>query len=126
MLADFGYNADFPFAIGEQALFTNNPGGPIELEISGERSVYDIFQRLLPYRCGLIMPVGRTPPTEDSLRTYTLTELRGHDNPTHGIYVAINGYVYDITGLFLYNICWFHLLTSSQATPTITQRDVTS
>jgi hypothetical protein len=107
--ADFDPDIDFPFSADEKSFFTKNPGGPIQLEFDSKRSVYDIFQRLLPYRCGLIMPVDDAPPIEESLPTYTLNELQWHDNPTDGIYTAINGFVYDITGSFFYTISAGHI-----------------
>jgi hypothetical protein len=45
----------------------------------------------MPYTGKKVHKNGRLP-------IYTESMLRRHDNPTDGIYTAINGYIYDITG----------------------------
>ncbi|KAI1497863.1 hypothetical protein F5X99DRAFT_432584 [Biscogniauxia marginata] len=79
----------------EMAQLKSNPGGPIELSGLPERDE-EILERLNEYRCALVLPQPGNP--QEILGLYTLSQLRRHDNPENGVYVAIDGFVYNMNG----------------------------
>ena len=89
--------AEFSFESHEEEdQLRSNPGGvPETLPVSGDAHV-NLLERLLPFKCALVD--GTRGSKKPVLEPYTPSMLRWHDNPTAGMYTAINGIVYDVTG----------------------------
>lgn len=61
----------------------------------------NLHERLQPHRVGIVMRTRRRQSEEtrsNPLTPLTLNMLRWHDNPSTGIYIAINNQVWDVTG----------------------------
>ncbi|KAI0127640.1 hypothetical protein BJ170DRAFT_381277 [Xylariales sp. AK1849] len=102
---------DFPGTSKQRAVLEANPGGRL---VFGERAnadtISELVRSLLPYRCGLLMPVDATSSSQESLSPYTTSMLRKHDNPSNGIYMAVHGFVYDMTGYVDFHPGGFNIL----------------
>ncbi|KAL7623819.1 hypothetical protein AAE478_005375 [Parahypoxylon ruwenzoriense] len=84
----------FPFASGkERELLIQRSNGQVALFPEDSYSS-DLPDRLRPYRCGTLI----TPPEKrnNRLTPLTMNMLRWRDNPAMGVYVAINGQVWDV------------------------------
>ncbi|KAK8105058.1 cytochrome b5 [Apiospora kogelbergensis] len=70
-------------------------GGPIDETLPG---YYPAMVAVLSnYRCGTIMDLPSVPRPDADLRTFTARCLRWYDNPTLGVYFAVDGFVYDMS-----------------------------
>lgn len=86
--------ADFPFTSDdERRILVQRSWGKVTLDANYR---IDLINRLEPYKCGKVKRVKLEPLNQ--LFTYTPRMLRLHDNPRNGIYIAIHGLVYDVTG----------------------------
>ncbi|KAK7926666.1 cytochrome b5-like heme/steroid binding domain-containing protein [Apiospora marii] len=74
----------------------DNPGGPID------ETLPDFYPAMVSviakHRCGQIMDPPTAPRPEADLVPFSSGTLRWHDNPNLGVYFAIDGYVYNMTG----------------------------
>ncbi|KAK8119837.1 cytochrome b5-like Heme/Steroid binding domain-containing protein [Apiospora kogelbergensis] len=69
--------------------------GPIDETLPG---YYPAMVAVLSnYRCGTIMDLPSVPRPDADLRTFTARCLRWYDNPTLGVYFAVEGFVYDMS-----------------------------
>lgn len=119
--------AEFPFdSEEEEDQLRSNPGGiPKTLPVSNV-DYAKLLDRLLPFKCALVD--GTRGFKRPVLEPYTPAMLRWHDNPTDGMYTAINGIVYDIAGKLTFperRRRWF-LTQSHQATTSLTPAAPTS
>ncbi|KAI1861767.1 uncharacterized protein JN550_010707 [Neoarthrinium moseri] len=91
---------DFQYAsMKEKELLHMRPGGVITFGRDyGQDAIVELLLRLKPYRCGLLMPRDPAPRKYQDLKLLTPNTLRLHDNPSDGIYTAIDGVVYDLSG----------------------------
>lgn len=97
--------AEFPFGSHEEECqLRSNPGGvPTTLPVSGDAQA-NLLERLLPFKCALVG--GARGSKKAALEPYTPGMLRWHDNPTAGMYTAVNGIVYDVTGKLVFPGSW--------------------
>lgn len=96
LLANAAITDFAPASTAEHSLLHRSPGG--QLLGTTEELSPDLVRRLRPHQCAMIMPEDGRPRSHDELSIFTLSKLRWHDNPTSGVYVAINDFVYDLTG----------------------------
>ncbi|KAK8079166.1 cytochrome b5-like Heme/Steroid binding domain-containing protein [Apiospora phragmitis] len=95
---------------------SQNPGYLVSDKITKET-----WAKLWPYRCGGLRPEVAEPLTKpiDAPILLTWDQLRSHDNPDNGIYIAIDEIIYDVTGnyspptirppsLSMFNYCQHH------------------
>ncbi|KAK8119752.1 uncharacterized protein PG998_004378 [Apiospora kogelbergensis] len=78
----------------EKTQLTENPGGRPKT-LPDDPEVYDdLLLRLFPFRCALFR--GQKAPPKTALSLFTPSMLRWHDNPTAGMYIAVDGIVYNV------------------------------
>ncbi|KAK7996473.1 hypothetical protein PG989_004513 [Apiospora arundinis] len=79
----------------EQAQLTQNPGSR-PTSLPDDPDAYDdLLKRLQPFRCALFE--GQKAPKKMTLPLFTPNMLKWHDNPTAGMYIAIDGIVYNVS-----------------------------
>lgn len=82
----------------EKGQLTENPGGRPK-SLPDDADVYeDLLKRLQPFRCALFE--GQKAPKKTVLPPFTPAMLSWHDNPTSGMYIAVEGIIYNVTGMF--------------------------
>ncbi|KAK8030056.1 hypothetical protein PG993_011347 [Apiospora rasikravindrae] len=72
-----------------------------------------LWNKLGAYICGGVRPDSVPPITtmaNSSPLLLTLSQLRAHDNPDSGVYIAIDGFIYDITDYIQHHPTHFALL----------------
>ncbi|KAI1864107.1 uncharacterized protein JN550_009127 [Neoarthrinium moseri] len=85
-------------------LVRKNPGGELQFSEHDDGSSRAALIKLLrPCRCGIVMPRKGRQVSLNALDVFTPSRLRHHDNPSDGMYTAIHGYVYDLTGYVDYH-----------------------
>ncbi|KAK8043138.1 hypothetical protein PG994_013621 [Apiospora phragmitis] len=78
----------------EKAQLSENPGGRPK-SLPDDPDVYDdLLKRLQPFRCAVFQ--GQKAPKKEVLHPFSPAMLSWHDNPTAGMYTAIDGIVYNI------------------------------
>lgn len=66
-----------------------------------------ILERLMPYRCAKVAPLmGVHLELPGQLMFLTREEVRWYEFPETGMYVIIDGKVYDVSGEFNYSSCF--------------------
>ncbi|KAK7995469.1 hypothetical protein PG990_014242 [Apiospora arundinis] len=83
----------------KDAVMSSVPGQPEHLDPSKLPQGSPILERLNRYLCAMVRPETCTSwnQVHNNPQLFTKDELRMHDNPDDGIYIAIEGVVYDIT-----------------------------
>lgn len=56
----------------------------------------DLMARLAPYRCALLDLSALEPVGNPGSRVFTDLSLAWHDNPSSGLYTAVDDIVYDL------------------------------
>ncbi|KAI1646649.1 uncharacterized protein F4817DRAFT_339853, partial [Daldinia loculata] len=81
-------------SIEEQEALTESSGGPLSKDLTrSEHETNQLLERLTPYTCAYLhveQPVR-------NMRYFTPEMLRWYDNPSHGVYIALENAVYDIS-----------------------------
>ncbi|KAI1800791.1 hypothetical protein F4811DRAFT_494152 [Daldinia bambusicola] len=79
----------------EREALSESYGGPLSQSlIRTEEETKHLLERLNPYTCAFL----HTPRPAQHMRHFTQRMLRWYDNPSYGIYIALGGAVYDISG----------------------------
>ncbi|KAK6859218.1 FMN-dependent dehydrogenase [Apiospora arundinis] len=83
----------------KDAVMSSVPGQPEHLDPNKLPQGSPILERLNRYLCAMVRPETCTSwnQVHNNPQLFTKDELRMHDNPDDGIYIAIEGVVYDIT-----------------------------
>lgn len=83
-----------------QTVLESRPGGdPSEGILDEGYSVENVARSLGPWRVGILPPDAGTPPEDGhAARVFSEAALRRHEFRQTGMYMAVDGVVYDITG----------------------------
>ncbi|KAI1473874.1 hypothetical protein K445DRAFT_380391 [Daldinia sp. EC12] len=87
---------NFPTSSAEEKeALAEGCGGPLpQILIRTEDETKQLLERLNPYTCAYLY----VPQPARNMRYFTQDMLRWYDNPSCGIYIALGGGVYDISG----------------------------